>query len=90
MKIIDDNGKEIEFRATNVKKNDDTLTVIQIVEPLLKEVIPYEVQQNIEYRRREIERMFKEHGVDVIVIYVPDKEYFMKFNTLKKNKKQKD
>ena len=87
MKIIDDNGKEIEFRATNVKKNDDTLTVVQIVEPLLKEVIPYEVQQNIEYRRQEIEKMFKEHGVDVIVIYVPDKEYFMKFDTLKKNKK---
>lgn len=87
MKIIDDNGKEIEFRATNVKKNDDTLTVVQIVEPLLKEVIPYEVQQNIEYRRQEIEKMFKEHGVDAIVIYVPDKEYFMKFNILKKNKK---
>ena len=87
MKIIDDNGKEIEFRATNVKKNDNTLTVVQIVEPLLKEVIPYEVQQNIEYRRQEIEKMFKEHGVDAIVIYVPDKEYFMKFNILKKNKK---
>lgn len=87
MKIVDDNGKEIEFRATNVKKNDDTLTVVQIVEPLLKEVIPYEVQQNIEYRRQEIEKMFKEHEVDAIVIYVPDKEYFMKFNTLKKNKK---
>ena len=90
MKIIDDNGKEIEFSATNVKKNDDTLTVVQIVEPLLKEAIPYEIQQDIEHRRQEIEKMFKEHGVDVIVIYVPDKEYFMKFNTLKKNKKQKD
>lgn len=87
MKIVDDNGKEIEFRATNVKKNDDTLTVVQIVEPLLKEVVPYEVQQNIEYRRQEIEKMFKEHGVDAIVIYVSDKEHFMKFNILKKNKK---
>lgn len=87
MKIIDDNGKEIEFRATNVKKNDDTLTVVQIVNPLLGQVIPYEVQQDIEYQRQAIEKMFKEHGVDAIVIYVPDKEYFMKFNTLKKNKK---
>ena len=87
MKIIDDNGKEIEFRATNVKKNDDTLTVVQIVNPLLRQVIPYEVQQDIEYQRQAIEKMFKEHGVDVIVIYIPDKEYFMKFNTLKKNKK---
>lgn len=90
MKIIDDNGKEIEFRATNVKKNDDTLTVVQIVNPLLRQVIPYEVQQDIEYQRQAIEKMFKEHGVDVIVIYIPDKEHFMKFNTLKKNKKQKD
>ena len=87
MKIIDDNGKEIEFRATNVKKNDDTLTVVQIVNPLLGQVIPYEVQQDIEYQRQATEKMFKEHGVDAIVIYVPDKEYFMKFNTLKKNKK---
>lgn len=87
MKIIDDNGKEIEFRATNVKKNDDTLTVVQIVNPLLRQVIPYEVQQDIEYQRQAIEKMFKEHGVDVIVIYIPDKEHFMKFNTLKKNKK---
>lgn len=90
MKIIDDNGKEIEFRATNVKKNDDTLTVVQIVNPLLGQVIPYEVQQDIEYQRQAIEKMFKEHGVDAIVIYVPDKEYFMKFNILKKNKKQKE
>ena len=87
MKIVDDNGKEIEFRATNVKKNDDTLTVVQIVNPLLRQVIPYEVQQDIEYQRQAIEKMFKEHGVDVIVIYIPDKEHFMKFNTLKKNKK---
>lgn len=90
MKIIDDNGKEIEFRATNVKKNDDTLTVVQIVNPLLGQVIPYEVQQDIEYQRQAIEKMFKEHGVDAIVIYVPDKEYFTKFNILKKNKKQKE
>ena len=90
MKIIDDNGKEIEFRATNVKKNDDSLTVVQIVNPLLGQVIPYEVQQDIEYQRQAIEKMFKEHGVDAIVIYVPDKEYFMKFNILKKNKKQKE
>lgn len=86
MKIVDDNGKEIEFRATNVKKNDDTLTVVQIVNPLLGQVIPYEVQQDIEYQRQEIEKMFKEHGVDAIVIYVSDKEHFMKFDTLKKNK----
>lgn len=88
MKIIDDNGKEIEFRATNVKKNDNTLTVVQIVNPIFREVIPYyEIRQDIEHKRQEIERIFKEHGVDAIVIYVPDKEYFMKFNTLKKNKK---
>lgn len=87
MKIVDDNGKEIEFRATNVKKNDDTLTVVQIVNPLLRQVIPYEVQQDIEYQRQAIEKMFKEHGVDAIVIYVSNKEHFMKFDTLKKNKK---
>lgn len=86
IKLIDDSGKEIEFKKTNIKRSDGTLTVIQIVEPLLKEVIPYEVQQNIEYRRQEIEKMFKEHEVDVIVIYEPDKNYFAKFNTLKKNK----
>lgn len=87
MKIVDDNGKEIEFRATNVKKNDDTLTVVQIVNPLLGQVIPYEVQQDIEYQRQAIEKMFEEHGVETVVIYIPDKEYFMKFNILKKNKK---
>ena len=88
MKIVDDNGKEIEFRATNVKKNDDTLTVVQIVNPIFKEAIPYyEIRQDIEHKRQEIEEIFKKHGVDAIVIYVPDKEYFMKFDTLKKNKK---
>lgn len=87
MKIVDDNGKEIEFRATNVKKNDDTLTVVQIVNPLLGQVIPYEVQQDIEYQRQAIEKMFKEHGVNALVIYVPNKNHFAKFDTLKKNKK---
>lgn len=88
MKIIDDNGKEIEFRATNVKKNDDTLTVVRIVNPIFREAIPYyEIRQDIEHKRQEIERIFKEYGVDTIVIYVSDKEHFMKFNTLKKNKK---
>lgn len=90
MKLIDDNGKEIEFKKTNIKRSDETLTVVQIVNPLLGQVIPYEVQQDIEYQRQAIEKMFKEHGVDAIMIYVPDKEYFMKFNTLKKNKKQKE
>lgn len=88
IKLIDDNGKEIEFRATNVKKNDNTLTVVQIVNPIFREVIPYyEIRQDIEHKRQEIERIFKEHGVDTIVIYVSDKEHFMKFDTLKKNKK---
>lgn len=87
MKIIDDNGKEIEFKKTNLKKSDDTLTVVQIVNPLLAEFLPYDIRQRIEEQRQYIEQMFKEHGVDVIVIYIPDKEYFMKFNTLKKNKK---
>lgn len=88
MKIVDDNGKEIEFRATNVKKNDNTLTVVQIVNPIFREAIPYyEIRQDIEHKRQEIEKIFKEHGVDAIVIYVSDKEHFMKFNILKKNKK---
>lgn len=86
IKLIDDSGKEIEFKKTNIKRSDETLTVVQIVEPLLKEAIPYEIQQNIEYRRQEIEKMFKEQGVNAIVFFVPDKNHFAKFDTLKKNK----
>lgn len=86
MKIIDDNGKEIEFKATNVKKNDDTLTVVQIVNPLLAEFLPYNIRQNIEEERQYMEQMFKEHGVNALVIYVPNKNHFAKFDTLRINK----
>ena len=86
MKLIDDNGKEIEFKKTNLKKSDDTLTVVQIVNPLLAEFLPYDIRQNIEEERQYMEQKFKEHGVNALVIYVPNKNHFAKFDTLKKAK----
>ena len=88
MKIIDDNGKEIEFRATNVKKNDDTLTVVQIVEPLLElKNLTYEIVQRVDEQRKSLEDIFKKRGIDALVFYVPNKNCFARFDTLKKNKK---
>ena len=86
IKLIDDSGKEIEFKKTNLKKSDDTLTVVQIVNPLLAEFLPYDIRQKIEEERQYMEQMFKEHGVNAIVLIVPDKNHFAKFDTLKKNK----
>ena len=86
IKLIDDSGKEIEFKKTNLKKSDDTLTVVQIVNPLLAEFLPYDISQRIEDERRDLERLLKEHSVNAIVLIVPDKNHFAKFDTLKKNK----
>lgn len=86
MKIIDDNGKEIEFKKTNLKKSDDTLTVVQMVNPLSDKALPYELRLRIEEERQGLEGLLKEHGVNAIVLIVPDKNHFAKFDTLKKTK----
>lgn len=86
MKIIDDNGKEIEFKKINLKKSDDTITVVQMVNPLLAGLLSYEVSLKIEEDRQNLERLLKEHGVNALVITVSNKNHFAKFDTLKKNK----
>ena len=86
MKIIDDNGKEIEFRATNVKKNDDTLTVVQIVNPLISEPLSITMRDKIAKDMENMQEIFAYYGINTLILFVPNKNHFARFDTLRINK----
>lgn len=86
IKLIDDSGKEIEFKKTNIKRSDETLTVVQIVNPLISEPLSITMRDKIAKDMENMQEIFAYYGINTLILFVPDKNHFARFDTLKKNK----